>query len=719
MRNTYAHASWPRRDGKAKYFAENQQEDLEDTETIEKASGSSSSSGSRKQGGGGRSFKTSWLKLFPWCNYNPLRDIAYCTDCREVGYSSEWATSKLPPPSGWKLEYLKRHAGSLEHACVPARKRDRKEANVVFDRAQKAASRQIIGLFYNVHFLVKENVAILKAKKLHRLVDYQLSRFACASERAEASTSQEQAVGDLLPQSHRSYSSSWEIIHALNSVVEDELLNELRQANFFSCLADESTDITINQQLSLYVRYTSQGKVNVRFLKLLFLQSTTADAIASSIVGFLQSVNVDLCRLVMFTSDGANVMLGSHNGVHVKLRAHSPALLEYQCVAHREALAVGQAYETVAYLKKVEGILKGLYSHFAHSSKRLEGLKGMFAVLEMKFIKVKKLFDIRWLSRLEAVEAIVRGYTALVAYLADRACTEGDAVCEGLHKQMTTYRFVLTLHFLHDVLGALCGLNKFLQSKVLHPVEVIEKVNRTVDVLRGRYLGRCFHWGPSMTRCLALVESGDLECHAARDHSMEQAFVAFKLDVSSFVLAVINNLTSQFPMHPTIEASRIFDPSKLPTTTSDLTTYGESQLSALSQHYSKYVDASDCVHEWDELKRAMLASFMSFSFEDFLLNLACDDRMVFQYPNLSTLAEIVLAYPASNAEVERGFSHANVIKTKSLGASHLDQFLRLKLNSPDFEDSTYFEQAYHSWVTARKRRMIVEKPPDHSDSDSD
>ena len=62
----------------------------------------------------------------------------------------------------------------------------------------------------------------------------------------------------------------------------------------------------------------------------------------------------------------------------------------------------------------------------------------------MKFIKVKKLFDIRWLSRLEAVEAIVRGYIALVAYLADRACTEGDAVCEGLHKQMTTYRFVLT-----------------------------------------------------------------------------------------------------------------------------------------------------------------------------------------------------------------------------------------------------------------------------------
>jgi len=77
-----------------------------------------------------------------------------------------------------------------------------------------------------------------------------------------------------------------------------------------------------------------------------------------------------------------------------------------------------------------------------------------------------------------------------------------------------------------------------------------------------------------------------------------------------------------------------------------------------------YVDASDCVHEWDELKRALLTNFKSLSFKDFLLKLACDDRIIYQYSNLSTLAEIVLAYPASNAEVERGFSHANVIKTK-------------------------------------------------------
>jgi len=47
----------------------NQLEYSEDTETIDKASGSSSSNDSRKQGRAGRSFKTSGLRLFLCCNY--------------------------------------------------------------------------------------------------------------------------------------------------------------------------------------------------------------------------------------------------------------------------------------------------------------------------------------------------------------------------------------------------------------------------------------------------------------------------------------------------------------------------------------------------------------------------------------------------------------------------------------------------------------------------
>ena len=69
--------------------------------------------------------------------------------------------------------------------------------------------------------------------------------------------------------------------------------------------------------------------------------------------------------MVMFTSDGAAVMLGCNNGVHVKLREKCEHLIEYHCVADREALAVGHAFMSIGYFVQLENILKSIYSHFS------------------------------------------------------------------------------------------------------------------------------------------------------------------------------------------------------------------------------------------------------------------------------------------------------------------------------------------------------------------
>ena len=42
--------------------------------------------------------------------------------------------------------------------------------------------------------------------------------------------------------------------------------------------------------------------------------------------------------MVMFTSDGAAVMLGRRNGVAVKRKEHIPHLVQQYCVAHRKDL---------------------------------------------------------------------------------------------------------------------------------------------------------------------------------------------------------------------------------------------------------------------------------------------------------------------------------------------------------------------------------------------
>ena len=142
------------------------------------------------------------------------------------------------------------------------------------------------------------------------------------------------------------------MVHALNRVVEDSDLEKVRNASFFSLLVDESNDISVTKNLTIYVQFLNieVQSVRVMFLKNLPLQGCNADSIVAKITEYLQSSEIDLPRMVMFTSDGAPVMLGCNSGVSVKLRNSSvPHLIENHCVAHKEALAAGHAYNSIAY----------------------------------------------------------------------------------------------------------------------------------------------------------------------------------------------------------------------------------------------------------------------------------------------------------------------------------------------------------------------------------
>ena len=77
------------------------------------------------------------------------------------------------------------------------------------------------------------------------------------------------------------------------------------------------------------------------------------------------------------------------------------------------------------------------------------------------------------------------------------------------------------------------------------------------------------------------------------------------------------------------------------------------------------------------LKQCIKASYKDDDLLKFALKLATE-RLIIQYPSISILAETILTFPASTAEVERGFSVQNNIKTKSrnhLGSGHLDQLI--------------------------------------------
>ena len=80
---------------------------------------------------------------------------------------------------------------------------------------------------------------------------------------------------------------------------------------------------------------------------------------------FFSQNEVAIEKLIMFTSDGASVMLGCNNGIqaNLKLKSIVPHLLEFHCVAHREALALSHAYNSIDYFVQLESILQAIHSY--------------------------------------------------------------------------------------------------------------------------------------------------------------------------------------------------------------------------------------------------------------------------------------------------------------------------------------------------------------------
>ena len=84
----------------------------------------------------------------------------------------------------------------------------------------------------------------------------------------------------------------------------------------------------------------------------------------------------------MFTRDGASVMLGKHNVVAAILKREIPHLYEQHCVAHRDDLAVEDAWKKLSFKQDIETLLRAVYTMFSRSSVKNEKFRKLANVSE-------------------------------------------------------------------------------------------------------------------------------------------------------------------------------------------------------------------------------------------------------------------------------------------------------------------------------------------------
>ena len=358
-----------------------------------------------------------------------------CTIYLNANTKSEFSTGKKWDE--WKLDYLKRHLSQKVHIESVVKLRNMKSGGILRKLQESAEDRSVrleikerkrsssdlvTVLIDNVILAIKLNASMLSVQSIHEHVAKYVE----------------------IPENWRSKNYAFEFVECISFVLKTELMTELQNSAFHSLIIDESTDILIHKMLIVYFKYRFETEIvcKTTFGGIVKLSECNSISIVTAKKKKIYNENgLDLQKMVMFTSDGASVMLGKNKVVAAILKREIPHLYEQHCVAHREDLAVEDAWKELSLMQDIETLLRTAHTMFSRSSVKNEKFSELANVSEIDVVAFRPLHDVRWLSRHLAVAAFVQNYNVLIEYCTEQVNTCNDPINKYCLKRLLNPQF--------------------------------------------------------------------------------------------------------------------------------------------------------------------------------------------------------------------------------------------------------------------------------------
>ena len=162
---------------------------------------------------------------------------------------------------------------------------------------------------------------------------------------------------------YESYSTIVELLASISKVLESKVLDTLKKSSYFSLLADECTDVSSKEELSVCAHWLDDTDMPVEhFLGIIHAKETNAEALSGYLIDFLRSKTIKLESMRGLSFDGTNTMSGHITGLPKHLRFLSPNALYIHCRCHQLQLAAFSAANDHTIVKRVLGTLNYMES---------------------------------------------------------------------------------------------------------------------------------------------------------------------------------------------------------------------------------------------------------------------------------------------------------------------------------------------------------------------
>lgn len=464
-----------------------------------------------------RKFQYAWFRKYPWLAYSKVEDAAYCKYCVFFASHSVGRTSSQPVGylvqeglRKWKraLQYFNNHNGleyhktSFLHYTNLKQIHDNKQksVDVLLDQNKikeaKENRERLKPIIKTIILCGKQGLA-LRGHRDHGPIDLDnlpsknegnfraLLRFAveCGDKTLEdhLRTAKKNAL-------YTSFLIQNEILETCGSLIQTNVIEQVKKSKYFSVLIDETTDVATVEQMSFCLRYFDHEEMRIceNFLCFVPLTSTTAESISVAILKTIKDLGLDIKYLRGQGYDGARVMSGEFRGTQARIAEHQPKAMYVHCMSHCLNLAISDSCQ-VQDIRNCFGIIEKTCS-FLHTPKRQGVLSKKIDEFcpESKRLHLKKLCPTRWVERHDSI--------MIFAELLDAVCEALDAVSSwtdrdastgatGLINSIRTVKFMVSLYVSEFLFSNSIILSRYLQKDGLDLVVAVKYAGMLLDQL--------------------------------------------------------------------------------------------------------------------------------------------------------------------------------------------------------------------------------------------
>lgn len=162
------------------------------------------------------------------------------------------------------------------------------------------------------------------------------------------------------------------MVHLMKDNVIKFMVEEVKQAKYYSIIIDSTPDISKTDQMAIVLRYCISSKVYERLFDLKAFASHKGEDIFNVLSEFLidSGISIENCRGQSY--DNASNMSGSFEGVQSHVKKQNHLALYIPCTAHSLNLVGVHSVDCCVEAISFFGFLQKLYNFFSFSTHRWE-----------------------------------------------------------------------------------------------------------------------------------------------------------------------------------------------------------------------------------------------------------------------------------------------------------------------------------------------------------